>query len=54
MVAMAIVDEQQSLAIVAGKRTMTLSQDDMEGYEGTRGSLLPRGWRNVRSMTSVS
>ena len=56
MVAMAIVDEQQSLAVVAGKRTMTLSQDDMERYEGTRGrrgSLLPRGWRNVRSMTSV-
>ncbi len=56
MVAIALVDEQQSLAIVAGKRTMTLSQDDMERYEGTRGrrgSLLPRGWRNVRSMTGV-
>ncbi len=57
MVTMAIVDEEQSLSIVAGKRTMTLSQDDMERYEGTRGrrgSLLPRGWRNVRSMTSIS
>lgn len=56
VIAMAIVDEQQSLAIDSGKRTMTLTQDDMEAYEGVRGrrgSLLPRGWRNVRRMGAV-
>ncbi|NND59499.1 MAG: DNA topoisomerase IV subunit A [Gammaproteobacteria bacterium] len=57
MVATAVIDERQSLLIRAGKRTMTLSQDDMERYEGTRGrrgSLLPRGWRNVLQMQASS
>ncbi len=53
MVAMAVINEEQALKIVAGQRTMSLRQADMERYEGSRGlrgALLPRGWRNVVRM----
>ncbi|MBT8132736.1 MAG: DNA topoisomerase IV subunit A, partial [Gammaproteobacteria bacterium] len=53
LVAMAIINDQQSLQIQSGKRTMSLRQDDMERFEGSRGlrgALLPRGWRNVVGM----
>ncbi|MBT8138080.1 MAG: DNA topoisomerase IV subunit A [Gammaproteobacteria bacterium] len=50
MIAMAVINEEQALKITAGKRTMSLRQQDMERFEGSRGlrgALLPRGWRNV-------
>ncbi|MDH3645187.1 MAG: DNA topoisomerase IV subunit A [Gammaproteobacteria bacterium] len=55
MTAMAILNEQQALQISAGKRTMSLRQEDMERFEGTRGlrgALLPRGWRNVKMLVA--
>jgi len=53
LAAIAVVDEEQSLQIVSGQRTMTLKQTDMERYEGgrgRRGAVLPRGYRNVTAL----
>ncbi|MDH3589676.1 MAG: DNA topoisomerase IV subunit A [Gammaproteobacteria bacterium] len=55
LVAMALLNEEQSLRIVSGKRTMSLRQEDMERFEGDRGlrgALLPRGWRNVVQLSA--
>jgi len=50
MAAVCVLDENQALQIVAGKRQMTIKPKDLEHYRasrGRRGSALPRGWRNV-------
>ncbi len=50
MVAAAIVPEGGSLKVYCGNRVMTIKWNDTDDYygdRGLRGSLLPRGWRNV-------
>ena len=50
VVAVAAVGPGQSLLVLSGQRTMTLSFKDLDAYLGaraTRGGLLPRGWQKV-------
>jgi len=50
MTAVCVLEENQALQIVAGKRQMTIKSKDLDHYfasRGRRGSALPRGWRNV-------
>ncbi len=50
LAAIAVIDESSNLVVHTEKRHVTLSQDDMEPYEGERarrGLKLPRGFRGV-------
>ncbi|MFC3152047.1 DNA topoisomerase IV subunit A [Litoribrevibacter euphylliae] len=50
LVALAVVDETDSLVVQSGKRTLTLKPDDLEHYRGERGrrgNKLPRGFQKV-------
>lgn len=50
VVSATVLKHQSYLRIYSGKRVLTLKQDDLENYLGTRarrGTLLPRGFRRV-------
>jgi len=57
LVAAAVVPEHGDLKVVSGSRTMTIKWNDTDDYygdRGLRGSLLPRGWRNVDRLLGVT
>ena len=57
MVAATVVPEEGSLQIHTETRSMTIKWDDLDDYYGDRalrGSLLPKGWRKVERLSSVS
>jgi len=57
LVAVAVLEPEQSLLLFSNQRTMTLKPGDLEGYGGARsqrGGLLPRGWRKVDRIAVVS
>lgn len=48
-----VVGPEQSLVVLSGARSMTLSYKDLETYMGqraARGGLLPRGWQKVEGL----
>ncbi len=50
MVAMAVIKDEESLTVYAGKRHLTLKPADLEHYQGERGrrgNKLPRGFQKV-------
>jgi topoisomerase-4 subunit A len=50
---MTVVPKDKSLVVRSGERKMTLTWSDLKAYRGQRaqrGSVLPRGWRNVESL----
>ena len=50
MVAMAVINDEESLTVYAGKRHLTLKPADLEHYQGERGrrgNKLPRGFQKV-------
>jgi topoisomerase-4 subunit A len=50
---MTVVAKDKSLVVRSGERKMTLSWSDLKDYRGERaqrGSVLPRGWRNVDAL----
>lgn len=56
LVSVAVVPEGGDLKVHSGSRTMTIKwhdSDDYYGDRGLRGSLLPRGWRNVDRIVGV-
>lgn len=49
--------ENQSIKIIAGKRTLTLKPSDWQlfiGNKGARGQLLPRGFRNINNIGLIN
>jgi topoisomerase-4 subunit A len=49
--------ENQSIKIIAGKRTLTLKPSDWQlfiGNKGARGQLLPRGFRNINNIELIN
>ncbi|MDA1064133.1 MAG: DNA topoisomerase IV subunit A [Proteobacteria bacterium] len=57
MIAAAVVAEDGNLQVHCGERMMTIKWNDTDAYYGERalrGSLLPRGWRNVDRLLGVS
>ena len=57
MLAIALIGPEDTLVIYSGNRQMKFAYDELERYEGTRGrrgSLLPRGWRNVDRLSIVT
>ncbi|UCE88733.1 MAG: DNA topoisomerase IV subunit A [Pseudomonadota bacterium] len=53
---LAVLNEDSSLAVYAGKRHVTLKPEDMEPYEGERarrGLKLPRGFRAVDALQRI-
>ncbi|MGI9201031.1 MAG: DNA topoisomerase IV subunit A [Woeseiaceae bacterium] len=57
LIAAAVVPEEGNLQVHCGERMMTIKWDDTDHYYGERalrGSLLPRGWRNVDRLVGVS
>ena len=57
LVGAAVVPEGGDLKVHSGSRTMTVKWDDSDAYygdRGLRGSLLPRGWRNVDRIVGVA
>ncbi len=56
LVSVAVVPEGGDLKVHGGSRTMTIKWNDSDDYygdRGLRGSLLPRGWRNVDRIVGV-
>jgi topoisomerase-4 subunit A len=56
LIATAVVPEGGDLRVHTGKRTMTVRWNDSDPYYGERalrGTLLPKGWRNVERLESV-
>jgi topoisomerase-4 subunit A len=48
-----VVGPEQSLVVLSGTRSMTLSYKELEAYmgqRGARGGLLPRGWQKVEGL----
>jgi topoisomerase-4 subunit A len=57
LIAAAVVPEDGNLQVHCGERMMTVRWDDIDSYYGERalrGSLLPRGWRNVDRLVGVA
>jgi topoisomerase-4 subunit A len=57
LVAVAVVPEDGHLQVYSGTRMMTIKWNDTDAYYGERalrGSLLPRGWRNVDRLAGVA
>jgi len=57
LIAAAVVPEDGNLQVYCGERMMTIKWDDTDHYYGERalrGTLLPRGWRNVDRLVGVS
>jgi len=56
LIAAAVVPEDGNLQVYCGERMMTIKWDDSDAYYGERalrGSLLPRGWRNVDRLVGM-
>ena len=56
LIAAAVVPEEGNLQVHCGERMMTIKWDDTDSYYGERalrGSLLPRGWRNVDRLSAT-
>ncbi len=56
VVALCAYPEDASIQLISGQRTLTLKSSDLEHYvseRGRRGSMLPRGFRNVSDMRPV-
>jgi topoisomerase-4 subunit A len=57
LVAAAVIPEEGNLQVYSGARMMTIRWADTDNYYGERalrGSLLPRGWRNVDRLEGVA
>ena len=57
MTGIAVLAPGQSLSVVSGERTMTLSPADLGHYRGERaqrGAVLPRGWRSVERISGLA
>ena len=57
LVSATVVPEGGDLKVHCGSRTMTIKWNDSDDYyadRGLRGSLLPRGWRNVDRIVGES
>jgi topoisomerase-4 subunit A len=57
LVAVAVVPEDGHLQVYSGTRMMTIKWNDTDAYYGERalrGSLLPRGWRNVDRLAGIA
>ena len=57
LIAAAVVPEDGNLQVHCGERMMTVKWNDTDSYYGERalrGSLLPRGWRNVDRLIGVA
>ncbi len=57
LIAAAVVPEEGKLQVHCGERMMTIKWDDTDSYYGERalrGSLLPRGWRNVDRLVGIA
>ncbi len=57
LIAAAVVPEEGNLQVHCGERMMTVKWNDSDSYYGERalrGSLLPRGWRNVDRLIGVA
>ncbi len=57
LVSLAVVTEDQSLAVICGERQMTIKPVDLDHYfgeRGRRGLALPRGWRKVDRLMAVA
>jgi topoisomerase-4 subunit A len=56
MIAVAVLPEDGNLQVYCGDRMMTIKWNDTDHYYGERalrGSLLPRGWRNVDRLVGI-
>ena len=56
LIAVAVVPEEGNLQVHTGTRTMTIKWNDVDTYYGERalrGSLLPKGWRNVERLSAA-
>jgi topoisomerase-4 subunit A len=57
LIAAAVLPEDGNLQVYCGERMMTIKWDDTDSYYGERalrGSMLPRGWRNVDRLVGVA
>ena len=57
LIAAAVVPEDGNLQVYCGDRMMTIKWSDSDAYYGDRalrGSLLPRGWRNVDRLIGIA
>jgi len=57
LIATAVVPQDGNLQVFSGSRVMTIRWDDSDQYYGERalrGTLLPRGWRNVDRLLGVA
>jgi topoisomerase-4 subunit A len=57
LIAAAVVPEDGNLQVYSGSRIMTIKWNDTDQYYGERalrGSLLPRGWRNVDRLVGLT
>ena len=57
LIAAAVVPEEGNLQVHCGERMMTIKWNDTDSYYGERalrGSLLPRGWRNVDRLIGIA
>ncbi len=56
-VAIAVLNENDSLQIVAGKKTLVLKKSDLKNFHGDRaqrGALLPRGFRGITGVVVIT
>ncbi len=56
LISLAVLNENSSLEIVAGKRKLVLTPKDLKYYQGERarrGNLLPRGYQNVALLLAI-
>jgi topoisomerase-4 subunit A len=57
LIAAAVLPEDGNLQVYCGERMMTIKWDNTDSYYGERalrGSMLPRGWRNVDRLVGVA
>ena len=57
LTAISVVAPDRKLVVVSGERRMTLSFGELDAYRGARGqrgAVLPRGWRKVDRLESIS
>jgi len=57
LTAISVVARDRKLVVVSGERRMTLSFGELDAYRGARGqrgAVLPRGWRKVDRLESIS
>ena len=57
LIAAAVIAENGNLQVHCGERIMTIKWNDIDPYYGERalrGSMLPRGWRNVDRLVAIA